>query len=403
MRVVVRALLLAFAFAVPWEYSLDLGAPFGNIARIAGVIVVVAAIPAVLFQGRFRNPGPLQALVLALFLWWCCSAFWTIDQAATLIRLRAYFQVIVPVWLIWEFCDTPMDFRDLLRAYVAGSWVLAILTIANFASLDTAAQVRFAAEGQDPNDVARFLDLGFPLSALLLLAESRRLWRWMALGYLPVGLVGVLLTASRGGFLAALVALCGCGLLMARSHLRTVITGTLSLPFIAAGFWVLVPHETLIRIATIPQQLEHGDLNRRLNIWSAGWQAFRHAPFFGHGAGTFVQAAGMAPIDTAHNTPLTLAVECGIVALILASAVLLSCARSVLATREPVRLALATAFLVWTVTSMAATVETNRTTWLLFGILALAGRLANEQPELMDACFASGSRGAIAAPAGKIA
>ena len=69
MRVVVRALLLAFAFAVPWEYSLDLGAPFGNIARIAGVILVVAAIPAVLFQGRFRNPGPLQALVLALFLW----------------------------------------------------------------------------------------------------------------------------------------------------------------------------------------------------------------------------------------------------------------------------------------------------------------------------------------------
>ncbi len=34
------------------------------------------------------------------------------------------------VWLVWEFADTPADLRDLLRAYVAGSWVLAILTLA---------------------------------------------------------------------------------------------------------------------------------------------------------------------------------------------------------------------------------------------------------------------------------
>ena len=35
MRQLVRILLLLFAFAVPWEYSLDLGEPVGNIARVA--------------------------------------------------------------------------------------------------------------------------------------------------------------------------------------------------------------------------------------------------------------------------------------------------------------------------------------------------------------------------------
>ena len=49
------------------------------------------------------------------------------------------------------------------------------LTLANFSSPEAiaAGQIRFVAEGQDPNDVARYLDLGFPLAALLLNSEPR--------------------------------------------------------------------------------------------------------------------------------------------------------------------------------------------------------------------------------------
>jgi O-antigen ligase len=387
MRRVVRVLLLAFVFAVPWEYSLDLREPLGNIARMVGLVLLMAAIPAVLGAGRLRTPGPLQWLVLAIFAWSCCTCFWTIDHQATVARLRAYFQVMMPVWLIWEFAETPRDLRDLLRAYVAGSWVLAVLTIASLASQDAATQIRFVAEGQDPNDVARFLDLGFPMSALLLDWESRLPWKLLALGYLPVGLVGVLLTASRGGFVAAVVALAGCGLLLVFRHPRTVLAGALSLPAIAAAFWFLVPHETIARISTIPQQLQRGDLNQRLNIWSAGWKAFVHAPFYGAGVGTFVYAARLAPGDTAHNTALTTVVEGGIIALILASAILAVCVRSVFAARGPVRIALGTALLVWLVTSAVATVEANRTTWLLMGLLCLAGRLEGEEPGWIESRF----------------
>jgi hypothetical protein len=56
-------------------------------------------------------------------------------------------------------------------------------------------------------------------------------------------------------------------------------------------------------------------------------------------------------------------------------------------THGPMRVALATALLVWVITSMVATVEESRTTWLLFGMVALAGRLAVEEPERMAACF----------------
>ena len=389
MRKVAWALLLLFAFAVPWEYSLDLGEPLGNIARIAGVLLLLAAVPAVLQAGRLRNPGPMQTLVLAFFLWFCCSYFWTIEPLATLEKMRAYFQEMMIVWLVWEFAETPRDLRMLLRAFVAGSWVLAALTFANFSSTEAiaAGQIRFVAEGQDPNDVARFLDLGFPLAALLITSERRWHWRLLALGYLPLGLVAVVLTASRGGFMAALIALAGCALLLARSHARIVLAGSLALPALAAGLWLAVPSGTFERLATIPSQLNGGDLNQRWSIWVAGWHAFAQSPIVGTGAGTFASAAGNNPRDTAHNSALSIAVAGGLVALFLAAGIVALAARSVLATRGALLLALATVLVVWVMTSMVDTVEENRATWLLLGLIALSGRLAAEQPRQLEDCF----------------
>jgi O-antigen ligase len=226
------------------------------------------------------------------------------------------------------------------------------------------------------------------LAALLLNSESRWPARLLALGYLPLGLVAVLLTASRGGFLAAVVALAGCALLLLRSHARGVIAGTLALPVIATALWFSVPHETFERLATIPSQLQGGDLNQRLNIWSAGWHAFVRAPWFGTGAGSFVSAAGQAPMDTAHNTALSILVSGGLCAFFLAVGIVALAARSAMQTHGPLRLALATALLVWVITSLVATVEENRTTWLLLALIALAGRLAVEEPECLCACFA---------------
>ena len=391
MRRIAWCLLLLFIFAIPWEYSLDLGAPLGNIARVVGLVLLLAAIPAVLEAGRWRNPGPLQWLTLALYLWFCCTYFWTIEPQATLEKMRGYVQEMMTVWLVWEFAESPGDLRALLRAWLGGSWVLALLTVANLASPDAiaAGQIRFAAIGQDPNDVARFLDLGFPIAALLLDWEPRWPGRLLALGYLPLGLAAVLLTASRGGFLAAVAALAGCGLLLLQNHVRGVLAGVFALPLVGVALWFAAPHETLGRLTTIAAQLEGGDLNQRLNIWAAGWHAFVRAPFFGHGSGPFVSAAGLAPIDTAHNTALSILVEGGICAFILAFAIVVESVRSALETRGTLRIALLTSLLVWIISSLVGTVAESRTTWLLLAVMALAARLASENPERMAHVFAA--------------
>jgi O-antigen ligase len=394
MRRITWLLLLLFAFAIPWEYSLNLGEPLGNIARIFGLLTLLAAIPAIFQSGRQRAPGPMQWLALAFFLWLCCTYFWTIAPDATLFKLRGFFQELMIVWLVWEFADSADDLRALLRAVVAGSWVLALLTLATFASTSAMAaeQIRFAATGQDPNDVARYLNLSFPLAALLFNSERRWPWRWMAAGYLPLGLLAVLLTASRGGFLAAVVGIAGSIVLLVHGHPRRGRAGALALPPLAALLWFIIPRGSLERLATITEQLHGGDLNQRMNIWSAGWHAFARAPFFGTGAGTFVSAAGTASIDTAHNTALSIAVTGGLCALFLATAIVAVAVWSITRMRGPLQSAMALALVVWFITSMVATVEENRTTWLLLAMIALAGRLDVEAPEELAIFFPIASR-----------
>ena len=394
MRKIARGLLLGFVFAIPWEYSLDLGPPWGNVARIAGLLLLLIAVPTVLLAGRIRKPGPLQCLTLALYLWFSCTCLWTIEPHLTLEKMRGYFQEMMIVWLVWEFAETAEDLLKILRVWLAGSGVLAVLTIANFVLTDTRTsdQFRFVAVGQDPNDVARFLVFGFPIAALLFEGKGNRLGRALALSYLPLGLAGVLLTASRSGFVGAAVALAGCGLLLLQNHARGVLAGVIALPVLGIAFWFVVPHETTLRFGTIAEQLQNGDLNERLNIWAAGWKAFVQAPILGHGAGAFVSAAGLAPIDTAHNTALSILVEGGLCALLLASAVVVVSARSILKTRGALRVALTTLLATWSLLSLVGTVGENRTTWLLLAVIAVASRLSAEESEIVasESCALGG-------------
>ena len=100
-----------------------------------------------------------------------------------------------------------------------------------------------------------------------------------------------------------------------------------------------------------------------------------------------MNAAGTAPIDSAHNTALSIAVTGGLCALFLAVGIVAAAIWAISKTRGPLRWAMGTALLVWLVTSLVATVEENRTTWLLLALVALAGRLAAEEPEQLAECF----------------
>lgn len=374
------ALLVLYAFAVPWQYALDLGEPLGNPARILGVLMLVAAIPAVLSRPSWHPPGLLPSLVLLIFLYLSATYLWSIDPSTTLDKIRAYFQVMMVVWIAWEFLESPAQIRYFLRAIVLGSIVLALLTLAGFTSAAAVVtqQSRFTAAGQDPNDVARFLDLVFPIAALLLAEDNNVLVRLVAALYLPLGLLAVILTASRGGFLGAAAALLAAFFLLARWRPVAAVVATVVLALFSMLTAFLVPVETFARLATIPAQFAALDFNDRFGIWTSGAQAFAHAPWLGYGAGNYSLAAGLSAEDTAHNTFMALLVMGGMVAVTLLLAVLVAALRSILRAQALTRVAFLGVLLVWIITASVGSVEENRMTWLLFAGIALLPRFASD-------------------------
>ena len=378
--------LLMLVFAIPWEYSLDWGAPFGNVARVFGLMTLLVSAIAVLRAGHIKKLSEMHWLIVGLYVWLCLSYFWSVVPQATLAHLRGYVQEMMLAWLVWEFAESAPDVRSLMRAWLAGSWVLAILTFANFAIayMAGADQVRFAAIGQDPNDVARFLNFGFPLAALLLDGKEGRIVRALAIGYFPIGFACVLLTASRSGLVVAMVALAGCAAIAFKRPQRRVALGALIVLGAAALVVAIGPQATVGRLGTVTELWQNGDLNQRVNIWSEGWRAFERAPMFGHGAGTFVAAAGLAAEDTAHNTVLAILVESGLCGLVLATAIVVVAVRAIGRTSGELRLGLWVLMAVWAVSSLVGTVGENRMTWLLLGIVAVSQRLAEGDPDLMS-------------------
>jgi O-antigen ligase len=199
--------------------------------------------------------------------------------------------------------------------------------------------------------------------------------------------LAVLLTASRGGFSGAVVAGLGSAVLLLvwrRREAGLVLAGMVAT---AGVLWMLVPGESLARLATIPEQVGEGDLNDRLTIWIAGFHAFSMAPWFGYGAGTYAAAAKLAAGDTAHNTGMAVLVTGGLIGLGVLVAVVAATGVAVARTSGLLRIGLATVLAVWGLTAMVGSVEENRATWLLFALMGVAGRLAVERREELALVF----------------
>jgi hypothetical protein len=77
----------------------------------------------------------------------------------------------------------------------------------------------------------------------------------------------------------------------------------------------------------------------------------------------------------------------GLAATAIFASILFAVMRAIFRTAGLLRVALGTTFAVWLITSMVGSVEENRGTWLLFGLMALAGRLAVEEPAAMKQVF----------------
>jgi O-antigen ligase len=331
MTALAYATLWVFVFSLPWEV---VGAANGVaiIARLTGAVAMAAVLMTVAITGRFRRLHQFHFFTL-LFLTWAGLdlLFFNSTGGKLPAKFWTFVQLSLVVWMIWELAGSRLRLLALLVAYVLGAYVAAFDTLLLYRR-EAAALRRFTAGGTDPNDLAMTLALALPMAWYLGMRHHRPLIRWICRSYVPIGVLAITLTGSRGGLLTSLVALLIVPLMMDRLTPGRLVTAVVMLAGAAGLAVAYVPNTIVERLSTTRAEVEGGSLGNRGRIWVAGIHAFARRPMTGYGTGGFVRAVTPelgVRANVAHNSYLSVLVEQGIVGLILYLMMLVSVYRSV--------------------------------------------------------------------------
>ena len=311
------AALSALTFVIPWENIVTFPG-FGSMARLAGVITGVLAVTSILLSGALRRPVAFHVLATSFLLWSALTVLWTINYEATRVRAITYFQVVVLAWLVWQVARTHSRQVTLLQAYVLGAYVSAGVTLKNYLLGSVWLNARYSAAGFNPNELAMILVLALPMAWYLALSAQRRSVALLNASYLPLAMVAILLTASRGAFITLLIAL----LVVPWSLQRLSVGARVGMVALAAASMVIVgaivPQTSWDRIGETAGNIEKGDLSKREILWQAGFELFTERPVLGFGAGTFQYATQPFGAEVApHQTFLSVLTGQGLVGLTL--------------------------------------------------------------------------------------
>ena len=318
MSSIAYAALWVFVFAIPWEKILALPG-LAIVARLTGGTALALTIVAVVLAGRIRRLHWFH-LAAVLFCIWAGIELMLFHFGDRLpYKYFTYGQLLLVLWMIWELAATEARLRGLLTAFVLGAYVAAFETFRVYRR-DVGALRRFAAGGLDGNDLAMVLALALPMAWYLGMTYRQPLLRWICRAYIPVGVLTIGLTGSRGGMLATTVALSIVPLSMTRLSPGRLMTAVLMLG--AAGVLAVtyVPETVIERLATTQTEVQGGRFGGRGKLWRAGLEVFPEHPVFGHGTGSYKSAITpkLGPAaQVAHNSYLSVLVEQGIVGFLL--------------------------------------------------------------------------------------
>lgn len=336
MRNIAFWLSLAFIFTVPWEETVLIGG-FGTLGRVSGVLLAAFWLFAVVVTKRIRKPHPFHAVFLLFILWQVLSVFWSIDVDKTLGRIQAYVQLIAMVYIIWDLYITPTSWKLGLQAYVLGAYVSIGSLMSNYFSGAQVYYGRYSAEGFDPNNIGIIMALGIAPAWYLATGRSQGrmsgILKMVNFLYVPIAMLAILLTGSRGALIATSVAV--VYVISGFSRLR-VSSRILASVFLICALFVLqivIPPETTARLLTTGDQIESRDLNGRFDLWNLGFSAFAERPVFGVGSFAFRAATEKAKL--AHNSALTILVESGLVGFGLFALLMLITVRQALQHKRP--------------------------------------------------------------------
>ena len=303
MSLVCLIILVALIYIRPAEFV-----PFLKGKPVVALFTLMAgaAVAADLFANKVRprltaSFGALLGLWMALTL----SHLYPLWLTGLITGFKQFFTNVFFFFLMAHVARSPKAIRSLIICVAACSLVLAIQGIVQSftgvglgGATPTYGRIRYLGLFHDPNDLALTLVMCLPF-LLMTLVGRRPFWHRLVaiLAIVPL-LWAVLLTKSRGGFLATAVVLL---IYLVRQVGKT--WGTILAVVAVAGIVGLGPK----RMGNIDSK--EASAHHRIELWHEGLQAVKRRPVLGIGYGRFPEEFG----QTAHNSYVLVFTETGLV------------------------------------------------------------------------------------------
>jgi O-antigen ligase len=252
---------------------------------------------------------------------------------AHLLRIAAYIVVFV---LTRELAWRTLERRWLIAApivIIAGA--NAVAGVFQYSPPDSVAHGTYV----NRNHFAGLLELSLPFALAYPMATVMKRRRLplrravlvsISLALATLMLLGVILSLSRGGFLASLAALFVVGFvtLSGRASLRRRLGVAAAVAATLAVISLYVAPDLLIgRFGEVRETLSDAPPDARAQVWRDTWALVRDYPLVGCGLGAFAQAfpryrtfLPQLAIDTVHNDYLQFLAELGVIGFAIAAA-----------------------------------------------------------------------------------
>ena len=360
--------LLLFAASVPLEAIAHLG-PLGSTARIAGIAAAVSGAYSLCTDLRARPANRTFFVFGAFVAWVALSYFWSEDPSKTFARATTCLQLLLLAWLIWQEARSSEACLALMKAYVAGAAIACADAIITHHPVHGGVP-RFSIG--DPNDFGVVVVIAMIMAYHVAVTSSSRLTKVAYACFLPLGALGIFLTASRTAVVALLLAV--LVMLCDRRNLSTRRLAAIAL--MTAVMAVVVVHSVsqsqLKRIGSTRSEVTSGSLDQRTTQWALSFRTFGDHPILGVGAGTFrdvsQQVTGVS--SPAHSVFLGVLADTGAPGLFVFVVGLLTLVPGLGRLSGSTRRVWIAIALVWLIGAFTLSWEHRKVTWFLLFLLA---------------------------------
>jgi O-antigen ligase len=289
--------------------------------KMIGALIVVAWLMSMAARRGTRIRFDRFSIGLGLFIAWCGVALiYALDDRAAVSRTLTFVQLAFACLMFSSVVDTPSKLRGVLWAFVIWS---TLSTLYSLLQAVGGREVIVRGLVGDRNLFAVILNVAI-VGAYFLMQSSRPGPSRLLLGLiLPVLLLGLALTLSRGGLVVLTIAMIAIWYRAARERRVLALIGSVVL---LSCFTYLLPERFWQRARSIVpvMQQQVDTFGMRVKLWTIGYRMVVDRPVVGVGPGNFITASpryargAMLQFQLGpHNSYVGIAAENGVVGLVL--------------------------------------------------------------------------------------